>query len=298
MRVMPRRRALKKGLLSALEQIRIDFGPRVLESDPVRYVHRFEARKDREVAGYVASALAFGRVRSIFASLDAVFTALGPSPEEAIRSLPEEVILKRLGGFRHRWIAASDLASVLAALGRAIVEEGNLEAVFLTRGSERRDAQTVLSAFSRRIRGDLRDRTRGMDFLLSDPESGGACKRQNLFLRWMVRPADGVDLGLWTLLSPADLVMPVDTHIAFLARALGLSSRTTADWKMALEVTDRFREVVPTDPLKYDWALTRLGILGHCPKRRCKVKCRPCPLFDHCRLGREARKERVDAALA
>jgi uncharacterized protein (TIGR02757 family) len=122
---------------------------------------------------------------------------------------------------------------------------------------------------------------------LSDPASGSACKRLNLFLRWMVRPDDGLDLGLWAPVRPDQLVIPLDTHEARISRYLGLSDRRTVDWKMAVEVTEGLRRLDPSDPVRYDFALSRLGILDECPRRRDPVKCRRCPLVPVCTLGRE-----------
>ena len=106
-------------------------------------------------------------------------------------------------------------------------------------------------------------------------------KRHNLFLRWVVRPDDGTDLGLWTALSPADLVFPVDTHVARLARMLGITGRKAAGWAMAEEVTGAFRAADPSDPVRFDFALTRVGILGECTARR-RGDCASCPLRGAC----------------
>ena len=106
------------------------------------------------------------------------------------------------------------------------------------------------------------DLRRERDFLFPRPERGSACKRHNLFLRWVVRGPDGVDLGLWSAVSPRDLVVPLDTHMARLGGALGLTGRKTPDWGMAEEITDSLRLVCPEDPVKFDYPLTRLGISG------------------------------------
>jgi uncharacterized protein (TIGR02757 family) len=109
---------------------------------------------------------------------------------------------------------------------------------------------------------------RERDFLFPDPRKGSACKRHHLFLRWMVRRGDGIDLGIWTALSPRDLIVPVDTHMARMGRWMGWTRRRAPDWKMAEEITAAFRGVCAEDPVKFDYALTRIGILGACGPRR------------------------------
>ena len=118
----------------------------------------------------------------------------------------------------------------------------------------------------------------------SSPADGSACKRLNLFLRWMVRRSGGLDFGLWSDVSPRRLVIPLDTHVARIARYVGLTTRTTPDWKMALDVTHSLRRFDPGDPVKYDFAICRLGILDYCPRKRDIVKCEGCSLRPVCTL--------------
>jgi uncharacterized protein (TIGR02757 family) len=121
---------------------------------------------------------------------------------------------------------------------------------------------------------------------LADPARGAACKRLNLFARWMVRPDDGVDLGLFAPARPDQLVIPLDTHVARISRYLGLTTRGTVDWRMAAEVTAALRRFCPRDPVRYDFALSRLGILNACPRRADPRRCRGCLLLPGCVLGR------------
>lgn len=130
--------------------------------------------------------------------------------------------------------------------------------------------------------------SRQRDFLFPDPRKGSACKRHHLFLRWMVREKDGVDLGIWTALSPRDLIVPLDTHMARMGRWMGLTRRRSADWKMAEEITDAFRAVCPDDPVKFDYALTRIGILGECTPRR-PGACGCCAVATMCGKRRTPR---------
>ncbi len=122
----------------------------------------------------------------------------------------------------------------------------------------------------------------GVRFFFPSPSGKSPCKRLNLYLRWMVRRGDDLDFGLWEQVDPARLVIPLDTHVARISRHLGLSQRKTADWKMAEEVTDALKELDPLDPVKYDFSISRLGILERCTKKRSASMCRECVINDVC----------------
>jgi len=128
-------------------------------------------------------------------------------------------------------------------------------------------------------------RVRGaaLRYLLTSPTDGSACKRMNLFLRWMVRRTPP-DLGLWTFVDPAKLVMPFDTHIHRITTFLGLNRRKTPDWKAARLLTDRLARLDAEDPVRYDFALCRLGILDLCSRHKRKEQCDVCLLRDVCRF--------------
>src|SRR5262249_897729 len=132
-------------------------------------------------------------------------------------------------------------------------------------------------------RGELKRRV-AVRFLLPTPTDGSACKRTNLFLRWMVRPEDGVDCGVWTAIRPNQLVIPLHTHIASICTYIGLTARKSLGWQMALDITRQLRRLDPEDPLRYDFALCHLGIAGDCPRKRNLEKCRHCPIQAVCLL--------------
>jgi uncharacterized protein (TIGR02757 family) len=259
---------------------------RLLDSDPLRYVHRYRAREDQELVGYLAASLAFGRVAQIFRSLDRVLAVLGPRPSR--RAADQAGLARALRGFRHRWVRGSDVARLLPALARTQTRHGSLEAAFIAAGA---DFRSRVAGFLGELRcaapGPL---TRGLAFLIPEGPGRGANKRVLLFLRWMVRPPDGLDLGLWTSVRPRELLMPLDTHVAFLARALGLSARRSTDWVMAEQVTASLRQFDPEDPVGADFALSRLGILGRCRHRYDEQTCPACPLHLVCAVGRRARR--------
>ncbi|MDD5555705.1 MAG: TIGR02757 family protein [bacterium] len=231
-------------------------------ADPVRFLYRYPDVRDREIAGLVASSLAYGRVEQICASAAEALRRIG-RPSEASRE-GARGIGRALAGFRHRFTAGDDIAALVRAAGRAARRHGSLEACFAAgmRGGD----ETVLPALSRFVRelaagGGLRGG------LLPDPAGGSACKRLNLFLRWMVR-RDEVDPGGWGAVPAAMLVVPLDTHMFAICRRLGLTRRRRADLRAAVEATAAFRRIAPGDPVRYDFALTRVGMDGAAGRRR------------------------------
>lgn len=231
---------------------------RFIATDPVELVHRYEDPRDREIAALIASSLAFGTVKQIKGSAERALAILGERPADRVADSSPGGLERAFRGFKHRWITGADMASLLDGARRAIGEHGSLGALF---GSlvERGDADVAPAAgrFVRVLRG-AGDGYR--QCLLPSPEAGSACKRLNLFLRWMVR-SDAVDPGGWREVPPAMLLVPLDTHMHRFAMLHGLTARRAADLRAARETTAAFRKVAPDDPVKYDFALTRLGIM-------------------------------------
>ncbi len=295
---MPRHRAAKKTLESYLEDVyRRYHGADRLARDPLLFLHRYSRPEDIEIAGLFAALLAYGRVDGILASVGRVLDALGKSPAASVRHFRVERDAVRFRGFVHRWSRAEDIVALIVILQRVLARDGSVEALFLRAYTPAAPAamRDALSGFVREMRAlaprgaAAATRPRGLAFLLPDPASGSACKRLNLYLRWMARRDDALDRGVWRSVSPADLIMPLDTHVARISRNLGLSSRKTADWKMAEEVTASLRAFAPHDPTRYDFALCRLGILEACPTRHDVRKCLACELRPVCHLYRSLR---------
>jgi uncharacterized protein (TIGR02757 family) len=238
----------------------------------LQFVRAQEAPADREVVGLLASALAFGNVGSIKASIGRALAALGPQPPaEAVRTLRPLALGQRLRGFKHRWISGADVACLLHFAGQMLRADGTIEA-FFARGhpEDAPDVGEALASFSTRAlrldhgglyRGKRVPAGAGVRFLLPSPEQGSACKRLNLYLRWMVRK-DSVDLGLWSRVKPSALVIPVDVHIFNVARRARLTRYKTPGWAMARDLTERLRRFDPDDPVKYDFAFHRMGLFG------------------------------------
>jgi uncharacterized protein (TIGR02757 family) len=182
-------------------------------------------------------------------------------------------------------VDGEDLASLLGAARRLRARHGSLEALFLAGDPGGATVEGALAAFAAGFRrAEPGFGARGAAAFLPSPAEGSACKRPLLFLRWMARD-DGIDTGAWSGVDPARLLLPLDTHVARIARALGLLRRRATDWAAALEATASLRRFDPADPVKYDFPLCRLGILDLCPRRRDPVRCASCGLFEVCAYG-------------
>lgn len=276
-----------------LLSLREEWSGRRLDSDPLELPHRYPAAADREVVAFLAASLAFGRVASIRTSLERLLAPLGPSPAGFLRRW-DGGRLPPLHGFVHRWVGEREAHALLTALSRTSREEGSLAALFAAHDQGGEDAVEALDGFL----GALRERAgeggspRVLRFLFPVPGEGSACKRAHLFLRWMVR-SDGLDLGLWTLagLTPARLLLPMDVHVHRISRRLGLTSRRGADLAAAREATSRLRTIDPADPVSFDWALSRLGILSECVSSPGRSHCERCAVSTVCSDSRDGRRD-------
>jgi uncharacterized protein (TIGR02757 family) len=262
-------------------------------TDPVHIVRRFAAPDDREVVGFCAAGLAFGRVASVLQSIESLLAVMGPHPARFVRDFDLARERERLTPLVHRWIRGRDLMALLLILQRMLRESGSIEAFFVE-GDDPTQPHigAALDSFSTRaLATDLREaygrrlpKQRGVSYFFPRPSAGSACKRLNLFLRWMVR-RDEIDLGVWTRLSPSRLIVPLDTHVIRLGRCLRLTRYTSPGWKMASEITASLRNVDALDPVRYDFALCHVGMMNACgfakPQRdsQCPLKglCYPKP---------------------
>jgi uncharacterized protein (TIGR02757 family) len=229
-----------------------------IHPDPLEFLSSYSDPLDREVVGIIASSLAYGRVKQILRSVAHVLDCLEGSPAAFIMESSPQIYLRKFFGFKHRFTTGEDIAALLTGLKEILREYGSIQACFLE--GMRDSHSTVLPAlreFVRVLKKDMNGNS--LSFLIPSPERGSACKRLNLFLRWMVRD-DEVDPGGWTGVQASKLIVPLDTHMHRIGLALGLTKRRQADMRTALEVTDGFRAIFPSDPVRYDFALTRLGI--------------------------------------
>lgn len=275
-------------LKSCLDRLAEDYGPSFLDSDPVGIVHGYTGDTDREVAALVASSLAYGGASQIRASVRAALEPAGDSPARFAWSLTPETAVGIFRTFKHRWTGGGDLAFLLWTAGRIIDVYGSIGALVSSlddpaeatiEGVMTRFSEHLLSRYDKQFsEGGARN---GISYLVPSPAGGSACKRLAMFFRWMVRGPDGVDFGLWRFIDPARLVVPVDRHIARMGALLGMTARRSADWRMALDITACLRRLDPRDPVRYDFALVRPGILGQCTSGG-RGDCSSCNLRTVC----------------
>ncbi len=252
--------------------------------DPVSFVHLYADPLDKEIVALLASSLAFGNVKAFRPKIQGVLDVLGDAP--ARRADDRKALLAGLAGWKHRLYTGRDVALLLSGARKLQREHGSLGAAFATfyRSAES-ELRAAASTFVRAIRKHARlddETSRGAMHLFVDPANGSAAKRVMLFLRWMVRPADGVDTGLWKDIPASALLIPVDVHVHRLGRNLGLTTRATASWKTAEDITTHLRVFDPADPVKYDFALCHMGMVGHCASRRDAKLCEGCGVKPVC----------------
>jgi len=245
--------------------------PELIDPDPLSVVRRYSDAADREVAGLVAACLALGSAPLIVRAARSVLAPLGAHPALSLASASDRDLQKDLSGFRYRFFDGQDMAALLSAIRNARVHAGSLEELFLA-GDDPRESTIIpaadhfvanlekLAGLDLEAAGNrLSEQPPWRDNLLPRPSRGSACKRLFLFFRWMVR-RDAVDPGGWTRVSPARLIVPIDTHMGAACRRLGLLKRRAMDLRAAVEATESFRVFCPDDPTRYDFALTRPGI--------------------------------------
>jgi uncharacterized protein (TIGR02757 family) len=253
-----------------LEALYLQYDHRHVSPDPLELVRAQASPEDREVAGLVASSLAYGNVVQIKRSVATVLALLGPRPADGLRRLEPGAAREALRRFKHRFNDGRDVACLLHFARQMIEASGSIEAFFVAGDDPSApDVGPGLASFASRAlaldagglygRGSRLPAAAGVRFFFPSPASGSACKRLNLFLRWMVR-RDGVDLGVWTRVAPSRLVMPLDAHVFAIARRVRLTRYRSPGWPMATDLTRRLRRLDPSDPVKYDFAFHRMGL--------------------------------------
>ena len=283
-----------------LDNLYSTFDIKYITPDPLEFVHRFKGSaevRDMEIAGLISSSLAYGRVAQIKKSIEEVLSIMGGEPYEYTVNFDPRKGKRDFKSFKHRFNTGADLAALIY-YGRQMIEESGTIGRFFEEGYSPSDrnirpalesfVERVLALDSRAVYGRRSlPASAGVRYFFPNPKKGSSCKRLNLYLRWMVRRStalDGVDMGLWRGVDPEKLIIPLDTHIARISRNIGLTSRTSADWKMAVEITESLKRFDPRDPIKYDFSLCRLGILERCPTSLDIGKCRECLIKEICVL--------------
>jgi uncharacterized protein (TIGR02757 family) len=257
--------------------------------DPIRVPMKYKREADVEAAAFIASSFAYGRVDLFVPGVEKILSLMGKSPHGFLLEFDVRRQGRLFQGIRYRFNRTEDILCLLHAISVVLKKYGSLQKLF-KRFYNRDDADTggalagmvaeMLSVDTSPVYGkDVRPG--GFRQFLPSPRTGGACKRANLFLRWMVRDRD-IDFGIWKGIGKDRLVIPLDTHIARVSRCLGLTARKSADWKAAVEITAALRRLDPEDPLRYDFALCHRGIEGLCGRQGCER----CALKGHSLHGK------------
>ena len=261
-------------------------------ADPIWQVRRFERPDDREVAGFIAAALAFGRVQSVLNSIDGMLAVMGGSPARFVRDFDPSRQRDSFKHLVHRWTNGADFAALVWILHQMLERSGSIEGFFAEGLDDNAiDVAGALQSFSTRamlldvdaIYGRRRPKP-GVAYFFSRPSSGGACKRLNLFLRWMVRE-DRVDVGAWKRVRPGQLIVPLDTHVIRVGQCLQLTRLKSPGWRMAADITASLRSIDPVDPIKFDFSICHLGMMNACGFGK-KSGDSQCPLKGACHPGR------------
>jgi uncharacterized protein (TIGR02757 family) len=257
----------------------------LIKPDPLQFIYHYSKPADMEIAGFLAAELAYGRVQQIQKSLTDLLGRMGASPFEFVLNFDRQK-RKRLKNFKHRFTSGGDISDLLELLKKILNQYGSIEEFFI-RGYNPDDKNIIpaLSKFCDSLLGmyaktHTSPASTQLGYLLTRPSAGSACKRLNLFLRWMVRD-DDVDAGLWKRMDKAKLVVPIDVHMGRLCRILGFHDRKAISLSTAVKITEHFAEIESADPVKYDFALSRIGILDNCTGRR-RRGCELCELFKFC----------------
>lgn len=243
-------------LKEKLESIYQEYNKReYVDPDPLLFLYDYPDIKNREIAGFIAACLAYGRVEQIMKTVGFVLGKLTPSPFEYLMTHEKKDLENDFKGFQYRFAKDVHLVNLLWGIRNVLFRFSSLENCFYE--GWKSDDETVLQGltfFSNQVNGDKK-----AGHLLADPNKSSACKRSILFLRWMVR-TDSVDPGGWDKINTSQLIIPLDTHMHKTGKMLGFTKRKGADMKTALEITQGFRKFLRKDPVKYDFSLTRFGI--------------------------------------
>ncbi len=277
----------KKVIKSILEKLYDRYNHRnLIKPDPLQFIYNYSNPGDMEIAGLLAAALAYGRVEQIQNSLTKLFKIIGDSPHEFVISF-NQAKRNKLQNFKHRFNTGNDIADLLELLKTILKKYGSIEKYFLL-GYDKSHENIIpaLTTFCDSLLSihntkHNENSNQGLGYLLVSPSNGSPCKRMNLYLRWMIRD-DEVDSGIWKSIDKAKLIVPIDVHMGRLCRFLGFHDKNTISLKTAVEITKHFAEIEPNDPVKFDFALSRIGIVENCTGKLTSA-CQVCELYMFCK---------------
>jgi uncharacterized protein (TIGR02757 family) len=233
--------------------------PHFIENDPIQIPHLFSQKQDIEIAGLFASVLAWGQRATIIKKCKELMQLMDNAPYDFIKNHISED-LKPFLNFKHRTFNATDLLYFIHFLNHFYQDNESLENAFVKGLKGIAKVENALHHFHK-LFFSLEDAPTRTQKHISTPERNSACKRLNMYLRWMVRhDRQGVDFGIWEMMSPADLICPLDLHVERVARKIGFIKRKQTDWQTAIELTENLRQLDAQDPVKYDFALFGLGL--------------------------------------
>ncbi len=258
--------------------------------DPVDFPHRYKKPEDIEVAGFIASCFAYGRVDLFKPVVERMLSLTEGSPYAFFSSFDIRKQSSLFNDIKYRMNKTSDIFGFFHLLSLMLTKYHTIGEFF--KYHYKNSDESIVPVLSKFVNAFYRGDTTnvygkqiypfGLKQLLPSPDKGSTCKRANMFLRWMVRYGDAVDFGLWRFIPRNKLIIPLDTHISRIARHLLLTERKTTDLKTAIEITDNLKLLDSDDPVKYDFALCHLGISGKCPSNRSDSSCMVCVLKDVC----------------
>lgn len=234
-----------------------------LEPDPLQFLHKFSKPEDIEVIGLIASVFAYGNVKQINNTLNKIILIMGGSPYNFIINFrPSDA--EKFHNLKHRFYTSEDITRLFEILKSTYQKFISLNNLFLFRyNPQDENIKSGISGFSKYFLESYQKKygliSNGFSFMFPLPEKNSACKRMNLFLRWMVRK-DELDFGIWGGIQTNKLLIPVDTHVARICKNLKLTKRKNASWQMAEEITNHLKNFDPDDPVKYDFAICHIGM--------------------------------------
>ncbi len=272
--------ALKKALDGFYEGY--DFSGRI-PHDPIKFPHSYKDPRDIEVSAFIASSFAYGKVGLFTAVVERLLSLMGKSPYDFLLQFDSKKDRRLFRGIKYRFNENGDVICLMFLMHKILKKYSSLEKAFRSFYSpdDPDIGQGLIGLMDVFMKTDTSQvygkdlRPPGLRQFFPSPANGSACKRANLFLRWMVRDRD-IDFGIWKRIPKNKLIIPLDTHIAKISRCLGLTVRRTQDWKMAAEITQTLKKLDPDDPMKYDFALCHHGISGLCRGMRDEEGCKGC----------------------
>ncbi|MDQ7815949.1 MAG: TIGR02757 family protein [Melioribacteraceae bacterium] len=236
-----------------------------ISPDPLEFLHRYNNYHDIEISGIISSIFAYGNIKQIMSTLEKIHSIMNHNPYEFVRKYKIEKGIEDFVRIKHRFYCSSDIANLFKGLNKIYSEYNSLQEFFkIEDSSSKFGIKNLIASFSKRIIELIivnDSVSHGIKFMFPDPYKGSACKRMNLFLRWMVRK-DELDFGLWNKIPASKLIIPVDTHIAKICKELKLTKLKNVSWKMAEEITENLKKFDPDDPVKYDFAICHIGMRG------------------------------------